>query len=149
MNILTLERFGYMPFGTYGKLIFPTGDTFCTVERPWLNNAPYISCIPEGIYNLGLRYSAVVKKASGGDYEEGWEVMNVPDRSYIMIHPGNWPSDVEGCIAVGSNLLMLAQSQHNWIPAVSNSRKTFRKVMTLLDQSSLWDLKVTHFCMQT
>ena len=30
--------------------------------------------------------------------------MNVPDRSYILIHVGNWAKDVQGCIAVGKSL---------------------------------------------
>lgn len=145
MDTLILERFGYMPFGTYGKLIFPSGEMFYTVERPWLDNEPYVSCIPEGVYELGLRYSPVVKRTTGGAFQEGWEVMNVPNRSYIMFHPGNWPEDVEGCIAVGSGLVNLRRKENDWMPAVAKSRDTFKTIMALLDQHSSWDLKVTHF----
>lgn len=54
---VTLERFAYSPFGTFGKLIY--GDkTFLTVERPWLGNKPYKSCIPEGVY-VGKMWKAL------------------------------------------------------------------------------------------
>lgn len=145
MEKVVLERFGYMPFGTYGKFMFPTGETFFTVERPWLDNKQGVSCIPEGIYPLGLRYSPVIKRTSGGLFTEGWEVMDVPNRSYIMIHPGNWPDDVEGCIAVGEKVVMLAMAQSRWLPAVSNSKETFKKVMALLNQQSSWDIEITHY----
>lgn len=148
MGLLVLERFGYMPFGTYGKLKFPTGEVFYTVERPWLDNTPSLSCIPEDTYALGLRYSPVVNKTSGGEFKEGWEVLDVPDRTYIMLHPGNWPTDTQGCIAVGDKLVVMHRSQNDWLPAVSNSRSTFKKVMGLLDQSYSWDLKITHLCVK-
>lgn len=145
MNLLVLERFGYMPFGTYGKLKFPSGEVFHTVERPWMDNEPNMSCIPEGRYSLGLRYSPVVNRTSGGDFEEGWEIMDVPNRDYIMLHPGNWPTDVAGCIAVGSKLKMMPESKNNWLPAVTNSRMTFKIVMLLLDEYSDWDIDITHY----
>lgn len=148
MSVLVLERFGYMPFGTYGKLMFPTGEEFYTVERPWMDNQANVSCIPEGEYILGLRFSMVVKKTTGGEFKEGWEVLNVPDRTYIMLHPGNWPTDTQGCIAIGCNLVMLARGVNDWLPAVSDSRRTFKKVMALLDQGGEWDLHITHKCIK-
>lgn len=146
MSQLVLERFGYMPFGTYGKLKFPNGEEFYTVERPWLNNEPNISCIPEGIYELGLRYSPVVKRTTGGEFTEGWEVMDVPNRSYIMLHPANWPNDVQGCIGVGKDLIMLAETKDKWLPAVTRSRHVFHQIMSLLGKHSVWDLNITHLC---
>ena len=145
MDILVLERFGYMPFGTFGRLRFPTGEMFYTVECPWESNKPYISCIPEGTYQLGLRYSPVVKRTTGGLFDEGWEVLDVPERSYIMLHPGNWPSDVQGCIAVGTGLQVLKRTQNHWELAVTHSKDAFKTVMALLDERGSWDIEITGF----
>ena len=47
-----LERFCYAPEATFGRLTVGE-DLLCyAVERPWRDNAPRISCIPEGTYPL-------------------------------------------------------------------------------------------------
>ena len=48
---MILTRFTSTDHGTFGKLY--VGDkTFFTVEKPWLNNTPFKSCIPSGEYKL-------------------------------------------------------------------------------------------------
>jgi hypothetical protein len=89
--------------GTPGIL---TGDrlSLCTLELPWRNNAPGISCIPAGRY--------VCRPYSSGKFPDAWEVADVPGRSAILIHIGNYAgdtakgyrSDVQGCILVGLTL---------------------------------------------
>jgi hypothetical protein len=113
----TLERFAYTPNGTFGSLILPSGNTLYTVERPWRNNEPRISCIPEGVYPCQPR------KYYRGGYE-AIEVVDVPDRSYILIHKGNTMDDLAGCIAPGVNLGYV-----NNLWAVTNSREAFAQVM--------------------
>lgn len=105
---LYLHRFNHGPedinspvTGTFGKLRLPDGKTLYTVERPWKGNKPSESCIPDGVYTLRKRRSGVVERSSKGKYLEGWEVCDVPGRTYIMNHPANWPTDVEGCIGYG------------------------------------------------
>ena len=51
-----LKRFCYHPEGTLG-VIELAGETFYSIERPWLNNAPNVSCIPVGNYDMGWRNS--------------------------------------------------------------------------------------------
>jgi hypothetical protein len=42
----------YYPAGTNGDLLL-NGDKVCsTIELPWKKNAPKVSCIPEGEYEL-------------------------------------------------------------------------------------------------
>jgi len=133
----SLDRFAYSPMGTFGRLSI--GDFQCfTVERPWQNNKPSVSCIPEGIYPLKLRESPVVQRTSGGAYRQGWEVTHVPNRSMIMLHVGNTMTDVEGCIAVGAALGWVAG---RW--AVTDSRKTFSLLMDALSASDAWTLNIT------
>jgi len=115
MNI-HLDRFAYTPMGVFGNLSI--GEFNCyTVERPWLDNQPNVSCIPIGMYPVEL-----------GMYNKGgysaYEIMGVKDRSLIKIHIANTMKDVVGCIGVGSSLGWV---HNNW--AVMNSAKTLKEFM--------------------
>lgn len=137
-DYIQLERFAYSPHGTFGVLTMPDGWECYTVERPWQLNANKVSCIPEGIYELKQRLSNVVKRSTAGRYTQGWEVTAVPDRTYIMIHPGNTMDDLEGCIAPGKALGMV---NDKW--AVTSSQATFGELMKRLGVRQSWRL---HIC---
>ena len=127
--ILTLERFCYAHCGTFGEIKLPGDKSVYTVERPWLGNAKSKSCIPEGVYTLRKRESPVVRRTTRGQYTEGWEVTNVPDRTFIMWHPGNTMLDLEGCIAPGMSLGFIG---NKW--AVTSSQIAFRRFMDALTE---------------
>jgi hypothetical protein len=96
VSLFILCRFAMLPDRTLGRLM--VGDkTFYTVERPWLDNKPYESCIPAGLYPMSRHDSPKF----GPDV---WEIDEVPDRSYILIHAGNKAGHVQGCIAPGLSL---------------------------------------------
>lgn len=148
-NHLRLDRIGWIagnsiecPEGTYGRLIFPDGTEFYTCENPWKGNQPFVSCIPTGVYYLEQRYSPVVQRTSGGEFAEGWEVTDVLNRDYIMLHVGNFPSDVEGCIAIGRSLKVMQNKQGRWCLGVSDSRNAFRELMEKMDEFNTWTLDV-------
>lgn len=131
MSKLILERFkrgstieGDPEFGTFGKLLLPTGKTLFTVERPWINNEPRISCIPEGTYKMRKRRSGVVQRSTKGEFKSGWEICDVPGRTFIMVHPANWPEELEGCIGVG-----LVFGELSGRLAVKQSLRAFRQFM--------------------
>ncbi|MCE2893740.1 MAG: DUF5675 family protein [Flammeovirgaceae bacterium] len=88
----------YDPDGTNGELRCD-GKTICfTIELPWLQNQRNISCIPEGRYELKKRF---VQK-----FGLHLLVVNVPDRSWILIHPANdATTQLKGCIAPVTNLV--------------------------------------------
>ncbi len=65
------------------------------LENPWLENRKWVSCIPEGIY--------ICKRKISPRFGETFEVTNVPDRTHIVFHWGNWERDTLGCILVGRN----------------------------------------------
>lgn len=69
---------------------------FHTLELPWKNNEPRVSCIPAGRYEVVKRHSP--------KYGDHFHVLNVPNRSYILIHAGNYNRDTLGCILVGTGL---------------------------------------------
>lgn len=66
-----------------------------TLEDPWADNRKNISCIPAGEFGIRLTYSPKFKIITP-------ELVGVPNRTHIRIHPGNEESDTEGCILVGS-----------------------------------------------
>jgi len=145
-NNLILERFAWCPEGTYGVLKFPDGTEFFTCERPWRGNEAFVSCIPVGVYYLEQRYSPVVQRTSGGEFAEGWEVTDVVDREYIMLHPGNWPEDVEGCIAVGKRFAITQNRKGKWSNSVLDSREAFREIMAKMAEYNTWTLDIrTYF----
>ncbi|MCX2780412.1 DUF5675 family protein [Microbulbifer thermotolerans] len=125
--MINLTRYAYGPDATLGRLV--VGDeTFWTVERPWLGNKPFESCIPEGVYRC-LPYSSA-------KFPDVWELQDVPGRSKILIHVGNYASDVVGCIAVGSSL-----APGGWW--VTKSAEAIDRLRELLPAE--FDLNVTHF----
>ncbi len=83
------------PDRTKGKLFDLKGNDWTTVEKPWLNNAPNISCIPDGVYPF-------VKEWSPHAQEMRIELKLVHNRSEIQVHSGNDPKHVLGCIANGT-----------------------------------------------
>ena len=93
---VVLERFCYHPKGTLGVIKF-AGDTFYTIERPWLDNAANVSCIPEGTYGVRWRESP--------KFGFTWELKDVPARTYILMHVANYSKDVQGCIGLGTTLM--------------------------------------------
>jgi hypothetical protein len=88
----------YDPDGTNGDLRCG-GKIICfTIELPWLGNQRNISCIPEGRYELKKRF---VQK-----FGLHLLVVDVPNRSWILIHPANdAKTQLKGCIAPVTNLI--------------------------------------------
>jgi len=66
-----------------------------TLELPWKGNSNNISCIPEGIYGL--------KKYSSQKHPKNYEIAGVPDRDYVLIHKGNYNTDIRGCVLIGDS----------------------------------------------
>jgi hypothetical protein len=65
-----------------------------TLELPWKNNEQQQSCIPAGRYKVVKRHS--------DKYKDHFHLTNVPGRSMILIHSGNYFTHTLGCILVGT-----------------------------------------------
>lgn len=68
-----------------------------TLEPTWKRNKKD-SCIPVGEYMAYLRDAE--QSGSRWSYNP-IQLINVPERSYIQIHIGNYPKDTQGCILIG------------------------------------------------
>lgn len=80
---------------TLGFLCLKGKELCKTLELPWKKNQRNSSCIPSGTYRVKKRYSA--------KYKHHYHILNVPNRSYILIHHGNFYTDIRGCILVGKS----------------------------------------------
>lgn len=128
MKEVALIRFGYTPQGTFGILRVPTADFTCyTVERPWLNNEPHVSCIPAGRYLLAPAIHHIGTPDPADDYP-CYEVTGVPGRSAIHIHVANHAGQLEGCIAPGRGLGVV---DYRW--AVTLSQFAFNSFMRAMN----------------
>ena len=120
-----LQRIKTSDQGTIGFLTIHQ-TSFAIIELPWKNNEPNFSCIPEG------SYSVVVRRSS--KYGVTYWLQNVVDRSWILIHSGNYAGDVfkhykthsAGCLLIGTTHGIL-----NGQVAVLASRIAFVKFMQL------------------
>lgn len=65
-----------------------------TLEEPWAHNKQKLSCIPAGSY--------VCVPHVGTRFKDVWRLLDVPNRTAILIHAGNTTDDIEGCILVGT-----------------------------------------------
>lgn len=101
MKTIELYRYKSTNQGTFG-ILFCNDFWLHSLELPWRNNIPNISCIQEGEYEVTKRYSPSFKKWT-------YWVKDVPNRSYVLIHSANfagskadgWQTHLQGCIALG------------------------------------------------
>lgn len=91
MKHLSVVR-SYTQTATIGFIDMPSGKRLQTLERPWLNNRPNESCIPQGTYLVG--------RDNSGRWQY-YSVTNVPNRTFIEIHPANHVGELAGCLSLG------------------------------------------------
>lgn len=121
----TLRR-RYFEFGTFSYLYRPDGSKVCAfVERADKNNAPNVSCVPEGTY----RWLPHESPKFGSCYALEAETLGVTRygpslRTYILTHKANKPEQLEGCLAPGVDFGIL---DGDW--AVLNSTAAFNALM--------------------
>jgi hypothetical protein len=127
MQKLKLKREIISNKAVLGSLELESKEIAKTLENPWLNNQPFISCIPLGEY--------IVKTYSSNKYPNVWELQDVEGRSYILIHSGNIEEHTQGCILVGRKWGFLGENI-----AVLDSRNTLEKLRSILDDEFLLNI---------
>ena len=136
MKTLYLVRLIHSEQGTFGKLFDMDFECY-TGELPYRNNQRNISCIPPGTYTCQRYYSKKFKFC--------FHVLDVPNRSWILIHSGNWCGDrtkgykshTYGCILVGMHYGILDNQQ-----AVLQSRLALNKLLDYIGDENVFKLHI-------
>src|ERR1700752_56692 len=117
--------------GTFGTIILQDGWTCFTGELPWRDNKSNISCVPPGSY--------AVMPFTSSTHGKCLKLENVPNRTDVEIHAGNWCGDVSmgydsdllGCIIVGTNVGPLGPDGQK---AVLNSKVALEQLLQRVAQ---------------
>lgn len=122
-----LIRFGGGDYGT--KSIWKCKGFDCrAMELPWKENASSVSCIPDGSYPVSIRTSR--------KYGRIYHIKEVPDRTWILSHAGNWAGDVSKNLRSHSKGCVLLGKYHATIMGqmgVALSKTTLRRFMNFMD----------------
>lgn len=114
---LVLNR-TYHAHGTNGQLLLDGAMVSYSIELPWNHNMPQVSCIPEGRYALHKRYSP--------RFGVHLQVMEVPGRADILIHPANDAlRELKGCIAPVSVITGEGQGERSRVALSLLTEKVF------------------------
>jgi len=130
MRNLTLETQNITGIGTFGVLTEAGQTPFYTVEREWLNNTPSLSCIPAGDYICEPRQSPRWGKTFVLiNTNLGVSLDGPTTRTHCLFHIANWPSDVKGCIGIGTRF-------HPSMWGVADSEIAFNEFMNSMDNKA-------------
>ena len=114
---LILTRLEHTDQSTVGELCVDGEHQCWTLEPTQRIGIGGPVCIPIGRYEVLMQWST----RFGMDTPH---LQDVPGRTFIEIHPGNFPKDTSGCILVGET------KDTN---AVNNSRKAFTALVKVLE----------------
>jgi len=97
-----------------------------SLELPWKNNKPFISCISKGFY--------ICEKVASNSYGEIFEVKDVEGRTLIYIHWGNYTHNYKGCIGLGKNHAYIDNDQ---LLDITDTKNTIGELMAICDKFEL------------
>jgi hypothetical protein len=129
MKLLISRQYGKNE--TQGSLFVFSGQEIKfrskTIELPDLGNQKQISCIPEGKYDC----MKIVSPKLGNCFS----VLNVPGRTSIMIHAGNYVNGIHqnstGCILPGE---FFEDIDNNGTIDICNSKKVMNTLNEILPE---------------
>lgn len=117
---------------TVGKLYVDSVFLCYTIEKSWKDNAPMVSCIPGGVYEL----NPCISPRFGETYCLENQSLDVSlcgctKRTHILIHKANMESQLLGCIAPVSSFGVL-DGKSEWCGF--SSAKAYNKLISVLDR---------------
>ena len=127
MRLVRLTKSADIP--TYGVLINEGIPFALTLEDPWLENMPNVSCIPAGAYKA-------IRHISPRFGEVFW-IQDVPGRSEILFHRGNRAADTQGCVLIGESFNHVLGE-----PGITRSAEGFREFMGILEGRNEFQLDI-------
>lgn len=127
----TLRRTETDYLGTFGVLTTPSGLQIYIAEKPWRKNVAGKSCIKAGTYTC--------EWLDHPKHGPCYELKNVPGRSAILIHAGNFVGDEdrglksnsEGCLIPGRAIGEIGGQK-----AVINSRDALNGLLADLEKET-------------
>lgn len=129
--------------GAFGRLFLDGEFLAYTVERPWLDNVPFESCVPAGFYYLApfnsrTKFPSDTFALHNSDLKVHVAETGEPgERFAILIHSANQAGELAGCIALGDRLGALGGK---W--AVRHSRDTILEVFPKLREAGVDSLLI-------
>lgn len=102
-----------------------------TVELPWKDNEPNVSCIPDGRYKC--------ERINHPKFGICFAVRDVPKREGILIHAANFSKQLKGCIAPG---LTTADIDGDGVMDVTSSKAAMQQLTDTI-KSQYFTLTIT------
>jgi len=142
-NLIQIDRqFELSGWGTFGILTMP-GYSCHTLERPWLGNQPFISCIPPN----DTENDKDIYKLREGFFNRGGyptvEVVDVKGRTHIKFHKGNTVTDTQGCILLGTDLDVIVNNSSGGALGLTFSNDAFAEFMQAWRQVPIEGMRIT------
>lgn len=129
--------------GTFGRLYLNGVFFGYTVEQPWNDNKPFVSCIPNGVYQLVAyrsdKYGDTFKFVNHdlGVFASKNERNTTNQRYSCMFHWGSFKEDTKGCIAPGE---ALGAFEDRWM--VKSSFKTYKRLCRKFSEDSPTEIAI-------
>jgi len=154
---LELKRFSYASTETEGVLSMSSFD-LATIERPWVSwdargGKPFASCVPDGSYILDPwtrpdgKEVYILSNPDLGVYRLKDDRPRGFGRYLVLIHIGNYVSNVVGCIAPGLHrVIMKNRKTGNYERSVASSGEAMRIITEQLGREETHRLTISSKC---
>jgi hypothetical protein len=112
---------------TVGSLTIGGSEIARTLELPFKDNLENVSRVQAGTYDGFIRT----------DGTKGWriELKNVPNRTNVQLHVGNYTKDTEGCVLLGLDV-STANTSTGTTCAVVKSKEAFSALQAAMQNAS-------------
>lgn len=121
--------------GTLGALVLNSVPFCVTLELPDLLNKQNVSCIP-------APQTYLCRRKESPRHGSTFEVTDVPDRSSVLFHAGNYKRDTKGCILLAESWWKVFGDPDQIM--IKNSGDTFERFMEELDGVDEFWLNITY-----
>lgn len=130
--------------------VYIDDNAFCySIEQNWLHNQPFLSCVPDGVYELvefeSEKYGSTfaIYNPDRDVYVNKGDMANDTDRYACLLHKANWAHELQGCIAFGQTVRCgRKESMADHQLMITNSRVTTSKIIDMLKSSSNNELEI-------
>jgi len=99
------------------------------LEPAWKDNQRHVSAIPWGRYTVRARTSPGMGKH--------YHIIDVINRSFVLIHAGNYRRNTEGCLLPG---LTFADLDRDGTMDVASSRAALNTILSLMPEEFALDV---------